>query len=1021
MDHILEGVLASNHPDPLKRELIQKITEKGQQQHPAGDIRAVLSLATNWVLQGTTELQVSSGFKLFNSWAQHHITALEGFLSRDLLVNFLTKPSRNQANLPLLLTDALNLLQANGVIKVFQQHLKIIEAKSVAFVQENTDIVTVKNYMEMLLKFRESLPKGDLAGRLAVPLLHVLASNPIPADENQVYQFIKNVSTLSDYLKQIWMQQVGNGSSTVLMDSLKELFHIISTVDGPEPSVCLGAVVRFIPVDGVQTAVRVAVLDPRVSDAAVNAALRRMVDWLVWPTCRNIDQWIVCFLRELAHAQKYSILISVTESKVEQVMEKLMFPPVREAAFNILRHMLLSFQHSPEPFHKILQQVPELLEAMAREKTAYAKEWRSHLAKLLHCLMFLHTGFPDLYEPILDLIKDVPSPSTDEIQSCLAESRWSAQQCDSPSTSVPTDLEKSDTGKVGLFNLGNTCYMNSILQTLVMCDEFRRQTLARVPYPEEKLLEKLQHVFASLLLSQRPAVAPMNFLAASRPPWFIPGQQQDCSEFLKFLLDQMHEQQMEASKKRPKLSNGAVSNGHVSDGTTTNKKDKEKLQTKIPNGTVTNGHTPNGMPGKDESSHDSSGSKESDDEPSATFVKEAFGGNVRTTIRCLSCKQESHRVEGFIDIPLAFPEAGSGSSSSPMSPKSLAGGGASVPRNEPMDQGTSAVDKEKKEKEPSTDEKVVHINELLGHYLSTERMEGDNQYHCDRCGKLQDGERTIAIIQSPRYLILTLLRFAYDTRLQTRSKVFKEVTCPRTLALPVQHDSHDASNNSTAAKRRKKLLNHLNPRLPPSVSPSPENCELYGLCSVVVHSGASSECGHYYCYARHSQVGDIDAVIDGLDRASADCKQKSVAVTDSEIGSNLDVDFLQDKWYLFNDARVSHAKYSSFSNVTRRFQKDTPYLLVYKRLELDSHKPQYDADPPLRVDLRDAVNKDNTQYLKEQELAAQNRATQARSASTSSTTFSHWRDSDSDQGPPGSCGGGGGLGGLDTSGSRFIF
>nr|KAG5692010.1 hypothetical protein BaRGS_027655 [Batillaria attramentaria] len=837
MDHILEGVLASSHPETFKRELIQKITEKGQQQHPAGDIRAVLSLATNWVLQGTTELQVSSGFKLFNSWAQHHIPALEAFFTRDLL------------------------------------HLKIVEAKSAAFIQENTDIVCVKNYMEMLLKFKDSLPKGDLAARLAIPLLHTLASNPIPAEEELVFQFIKDVSTLSEYLKQIWSQANG---PTVLMDSLKELFQIISAVDGPEPSVCLGSVVRYIPVDVVQTAVRSAVLDPRITDAAVNAALRRMVDWLVWPTCRNIDQWIVCFLKELAAAKKFSILISVTENKVEQ---------------------------------------------------------------------------------------DVPSPSTEEIQSRLAESRWSAQQCDGQSSAMSTVLERSDTGKTGLFNLGNTCYMNSILQTLFMCDEFRRQTLARVPYPEEELLDKLQ---------QRPAVAPMKFLAASRPPWFTPGQQQDCSEFLKFLLDQIHEQQLVAMKKHPSLANGSLANGSIANGTVSSKKGKESpsrspskiANGKVPNGTVPNGTVPNGVSTKESDQSKDSGSSSAE----ATIVKEAFGGNVRTTIRCLSCKQESHRVEGFIDIPLAFPEAGSNSSStSPMSPKSLAGGGANVPHPEPMEQETSAADKQKSE-DVSTDSKAIHINELMGHYLSTERMEGDNQYRCDRCGKLQDGERTIAIIQSPRYLILTLLRFAYDTKLQTRSKVFKEVSCPRTLALPVQKESIDASNNSTAAKRRKKLLNHLNPRLPPSVSPSPENCELYGLCSIVVHSGASSECGHYYCYARHSQVADIDSVIEGFDKATEGRlkagKETTVAADNAKGGADVDVDFLQDKWYLFNDARVSHATYSSFSNVSRRFQKDTPYLLVYKKLELDSHEGDTSVEPNLRQELRDTVNKDNTQYLK---------------------------------------------------------
>ena len=221
-------------------------------------------------------------------------------------------------------------------------------------------------------------------------------------------------------------------------------------------------------------------------------------------------------------------------------------------------------------------------------------------------------------------------------------------------------------------------------------------------------------------------------------------------------------------------------------------------------------------------------------------------------------------------------------------------------------------------------------------------------------------------------------------------QVFREVTCPRTLALPVERDSPDSAatsaNASTAAKRRKKLLNHLNPRLPTSVSPDPENCELYGLCSVVVHSGASSECGHYYCFSRHSQVGDVESVIDGLDRAMAPGNGAggvTPVVTDAACGENqqrrppaeedsTEVDFLQDKWCLFNDSRVSHATYASFSNVTRRFQKDTPYVLVYRKLSLDSHDAQppsssstaANAEPPLSQELRDAVNKDNTQYLK---------------------------------------------------------
>ena len=79
---------------------------------------------------------------------------------------------------------------------------------------------------------------------------------------------------------------------------------------------------RLIPTEVVESAVKTAVSDTRISDNAVNAALRRMMDWLVWPTCWNLDQWIICFLKELAIAKKFSILISVTESKVEQVRDR---------------------------------------------------------------------------------------------------------------------------------------------------------------------------------------------------------------------------------------------------------------------------------------------------------------------------------------------------------------------------------------------------------------------------------------------------------------------------------------------------------------------------------------------------------------------------------------------------------------------------------------------------------------------------------------------------------------------------
>lgn len=1025
MDHILEGVLASNHPDPIKRHLIEKIAEKGRDQQPAHDIHAVLGLSINWILQGNSEFQVSSGFKLFDSWAQHHLTALDSVLTRDLLVNLLTKPSRNQANLPLLLSLVLQFLQNhgdNGCSKLFQQHLKIIEAKAPVFVQSSSsDVKAVRNYLHLLLDFRDSLPKTDLASRLALPLMHVLASCQIPNEERQVGQFLKDVAYITDFLQQMWQQSTT--SINTLLDCLRELFNIISASQGPEPSVCLASLVRLIPTEVVEGAVKSVVADSLISNDSLEAALRRMLDWLVWPSCKHLDQWILCFLKELAYAKKFSILIQVIQDRVEQVLDKMRFVPARQASFNILKHMLLAFQLSPQPFHKIVPLMKEIL-VLLQSEGEEGDEWHTKLAHLLHCLMYMHTGFPDLYDPILDLIKDVPCPSSEDINARLAESRWSTHQVGGPSAEHNAVEKRSDTGKTGLFNLGNTCYMNSVVQTLFMCDGFRRRVLSYSPYPDEAIMDKLRHVFALLLGSERPAVAPMTFMEVSKPDYFIKGQQQDCHEFLRFLLDRLDVQQLEARKNAAQVTAvcDSTPQGQISTGTVT------------PHSSQTPAFTSPGMPVNPTPSAAGTANAEE-----STLVSSVYRVMVRYHRRCLVCNHQSTRDDNSWDLMLPFPkaersdESDKTTSSSNTNTSMLAGGGAHLPSAsattkpitvsmEPNKQ--SSMSSAVSASTTSDEDKPVHLNELLAHFLSTQQLKGDNKYHCERCNKLQDGEEKISIVSSPQYLILHLLRFEQDLANNRWKKMFREVTCPRTLAVPLQNDS--AVNTSSATKRRKKLLNHLHPKLPASVSTDPENCELYGLCSVIIHSGATPECGHYYCFSRHSQVGDVDAVIESLEKAGGNVSTSGASSKTCGNGvcpPGSDLDFLEDKWCLFNDTRISHATYSSFSSMSRRFPKDTPYVLVYRKLSLDDPAERA-ASPelPLGQELREYISKDHAQYLKEQELEATRKASRSRSASTSSTTFDHWHDFDSDQGgPPGSCGGGGGLGGMDTCGSKFVF
>ncbi|KAH9513932.1 Ubiquitin carboxyl-terminal hydrolase 38 [Bulinus truncatus] len=688
--------------------------------------------------------------------------------------------------------------------------------------------------------------------------------------------------------------------------------------------------------------------------------------------------------------------------------------------------MHLSGQLFKEGLDKALEKIPSVVSSLRKQATPHSHSFLAKLAELIHCLMFQHTGFPELYEPVLELIKDFPAPSPDDMKQM--QTKWSSQVSDSVPVETVASIalhssvtnQKLELGKTGLENLGNTCYMNSILQALYMCDQFRRGVLCKAPTGRESLLVKLQHIFASLSQSSRPAIAPTKFLQASRPPWFLPGHQQDCSEFLKYLLDQLHEDEKacffnRSLSKSPSTSSISSTNSFkMSEGSLGKSSKKAAVML-------------TGIKMMSDEDMNGSISPDADKIPTqpATLVENTFRGRMQTTIRCLACLQESQRVETFSDIPLALPN----SLRSIDRPHQTLAGGSGLPCSVPESpQSEKNLDFSQDTSKSSSDS--FTLNDLISFYLKPERLTGDNKYHCDNCRTLQDGERKIQILESPQYLILTLLRFSYDTKLQSRTKIFQDVHYPRTIALPVCkpapaspidmksspfrfHSRPGSLNGPVATKSASHLaqLESIAQWLAPSggeMSPGHQHCDLYGLSAVIIHSGTSSECGHYYCYARHSQAGQIDP--SQLDR-----------VTPSSDLDNLDL--LPDLWYNFNDNRVSRANFETFSNLTKRFSKDTAYVLIYRKIDTEPVSLTITSEPSLRPDLRDAVIKDNEAYMKEQEEEARNLAAQKRrSSSVNSTNLRNWRDDEDDddisKGGPSGCGGG--LGDLDLA-SRYVF
>uniref|UniRef100_A0A669D8C7 Ubiquitin carboxyl-terminal hydrolase n=1 Tax=Oreochromis niloticus TaxID=8128 RepID=A0A669D8C7_ORENI len=923
MDKILEGLVSSNHSVPVKKAIVKKVVEAAERAVTEDQCQALFTLTTRLILLGEDAFQKQIGSQVLDAYARYHRPEFERFFSKDFVLSLLQQgygqlDRKDPAIVEYIHCCLRLLISCPSVLEIFS----VIQVEVLRMVCERPDPAFCARLSTLLSDFVQCIPRDKSGVLFCQQLVRTISSfHCFASQEQELREYVGQVTKVSALLQNIW-----KADPATLLPSLQEVFAIIASTDPSfDPSIALASLVQHIPVQMITVLIKSLTTDQNVRDANMTKALCRMIDWLSWPLAQHVDTWVIALLKGLAAVQKFTILIDVTLLKIELVFSRLWYPIVRQGALAVLSHMLLSFQHSPEAFHLVVPHVVDLVQSLRTDGLPTSKAFLLQFTELIHCMMYQYSGFPDLYDNILEAIKDLPKSAEEKIKLVLNQSAWTSQS-NSFASGLLKQAGKSETGKTGLVNLGNTCYMNSIIQTLFMATDFRRHVLSLHLNGSNTLMKKLQLLFAFLAHTQRAAYAPRNFLEASRPPWFNMGSQQDCSEYLRFLLDRLHEEE----------------------------KTLQALDSAKPKA-----------------------------------VSPMFGGKLITSICCTLCNCISEKEEPFTDLSLAFCpgttlQDGPQTQRQSEEPKALCQGSVNGGSEAP-EPGSAKAPASNAHFVPVTNEPPLSVPDLVNYFLAPEILDGDNAYFCEKCSSLQRAEKTIKVVSAPEYLILTLLRFSYDAKCHVRRKILDNVTIPPLIRLPV----HD-----------------------PSIPTQAIQSVPYVLSSVVIHSGISSESGHYYSYGRN---------INGTDGAQH---------PDNQYGIKEDLGNAQaeSNWLLFNDSRVTFTSFQSVQNITNRFPKDTAYVLMYRKQELPGQSlngglmangMRLSAEPPLQKELLDAIIKDNKLYLQEQELSARTQALQAPSSSCS------FRPNGSDDNnPPGSCGpsggGGGGGGGFNTI-SRLVF
>ena len=892
-------------------------------------------------------------------------------------------------------------------------------------------------------------------------------------------------------------------------------------------------------------------------EARTVTALQTMIEWLCERPSEILSDKLLLLFNRLQQCNRNSVLIEITHGTIEKLLLALPTTSLQSSTEPLFFFLLLGFQHSETVFHQVIAALPAVFEALIHTEKGYvntasspkinnssnlsgSKKILERLREAVQFLILRFPGFSQLYDPLSEWLNSETELSKERIEelkslSWLSEydTNWinenrqliSRNASNNPiryphmsNNLISSIRQRSATGMVGLINLGNTCYMNSILQALYVTDMFREQVFQATAQQEtEKVLTKLQQTFSFLRYTMRAIYSPSEFLKVARPPWFEPGRQQDCSEFLRYLLDCIHEQEklksgdvivygehqviesnetsdtvnstLTASEEneefvqtptnetpdsannnlffqaghcnnmlsngkgvRPSYSTTALdsiseapeiietdedmisqgsaavqgedlmfgsrgslsidSNKHLVEPELSDNSDddddgnvmgsrgslglsrwtteenlsfggsKEKMDL-IEGGTINDSHsnsTDSGIQSVGDSIRGSSDSMSNQTPPSldqstnntllgsnkkhqmdqcsknknlgnlatssqtpfVSLVQKVFGGKMQTSYQCSNCNSMSIHKEYFTDLLLAFPDRKEEETTS------------KEDRNSEQQKSATENTESKVSDQPKRD---ISIQQLIDLYLHPEKLTGENQYHCNKCKSLQDGVKTMKILEGPKHLMCTLMRFKYDRKLNRKSKVFTDVKYELDLRIPVTKMETNDETGPTKIKinppsekaidtvriKDKNIINQLQkPKITDQILAGDE---LYSLYAIVVHSGYSSDGGHYFTYSKVPK--NTEETSDSTDKP------------------------IDDLWYIFNDSKVTFSTFESFINMSKKFPVDTAYVLFYQKVENDKEGSSISGtSSTTRKDLKMAVERDNIKFMREKERSS---------------------------------------------------
>jgi len=394
----------------------------------------------------------------------------------------------------------------------------------------------------------------------------------------------------------------------------------------------------------------------------------------------------------------------------------------------------------------------------------------------------------------------------------------------------------SEGGAMGLQNVGNTCYFNSVMQALLHCPALIAAVSHSYLHHNPTLpLDDNRVGFLSLFVrltrlqweGNVAEISPMQLIQRvwNHNSFFRGFRQHDAQELLRCALDMLQEALSIPVKYYHTWNARSLPPPQAAD--TDKREDESGGASSQPSSPAT--PAPAGSGAK---SAPTKSLPPPPRPPPQCVVSDLFQGELVSEVKCKDCGHISATRESFLDLSLELP---------PESRLSLIAAERGASAAGPIKTGMWASIQSFFGFLPP-----LSLETCLHSFCTGDDLSQGNQYRCDKCKKKVDAVKHISIAHLPEVLTIHIKRFHHTAT--SSYKLSQTVHFKETLDMqPYLHRDHPlapGSSEMTAATGEVKANNSGIP--PPSTG--------YDLFAVIRHSGSVSG-GHYVCYAKNHVTG----------------------------------------------------------------------------------------------------------------------------------------------------------------------